>query len=533
MMNKRYLIPFLLSLPFFNFTYAFADTCKLNATCSIRVQHPSDNAWLEPVLTASDTILLGEKVKITDQQQKPGKVAGVNKDVNLGKTTQTGGIYAAENISLADGSVVAGDLVAKKVLRAPKSVAPTKFSWPGLPTSSLWKTSFKSKNTTSIDVKSLTVLAPGRYQKISVKPQAKLRLKTGIYYFDSLETNQNSEIILENKNGTVLIYVRDQITHAGRFVAKPSLSDVVVVYFGSKPINLLSEFDGSLVAPLADVTIHAVAGATHDGIFYAKKILVQDSAIIRGLSPTRKGPILAELKNALKSETIKDYAEGDALPAKEPAGFSDTATGKLLANHLKDMYGYGPNAEAQYQANLELLRKDAKAAVNELNSLYEKTPSTLSNQEMKWNLVQIMGDLKSPEAFEPLRNISQSPINTVDTSAYKSAHGESIDGQKWEQMIRSRAVDGLTQLAKSGHPGANEALLQIATSTTDARQRYAITGYLDAGSDYQSRVSDLQKVLPKDQQHLLSMTQDISKVEQGIPAEVQKAEVNGASTPVR
>jgi hypothetical protein len=183
---------------------------------------------------------------------------------------------------------------------------------------------------------------------------------------------------------------------------------------------------------------------------------------------------------------------GDVLPAQSDAKkrFPDTPVGRALQAHLLTLTDLTAGADARKQVSLAGLQQNPKEAAGNLMDAYRAAPK--QEHFGRWMLSLTLAELKSPEAYSALREIATSEIRL-----------ESADPEKHELMnesaIRQSAVRGLAFLAKNGHSGAEQDLLDLALnppSGEGAVRAMAIKGYLAAGGDYAVRVQTLLARLP-------------------------------------
>lgn len=105
-------------------------------------------------------------------------------------------------------------------------------------------------------------LAPGYYAALLVKEQGRVTLPSGDYYFDQLRVGEQGTLVLDDAAGPINLYVRQKLDfdgtweHAGEGVARLTL-----VYLGESDVKLADPFEGTLLAPGANLKLIAPAGA--------------------------------------------------------------------------------------------------------------------------------------------------------------------------------------------------------------------------------------------------------------------------------
>jgi len=101
---------------------------------------------------------------------------------------------------------------------------------------------------------------PGAYAAVQVFQNATLTLSTGTYYFDSLQLESGSHVVLNQTSGPVIIYVRTTLALRGdiRASASGAAPDLLLVYLGSTDASAEVAFSGTIVAPNARLFLGSV-----------------------------------------------------------------------------------------------------------------------------------------------------------------------------------------------------------------------------------------------------------------------------------
>ncbi len=137
-----------------------------------------------------------------------------------------------------------------------------------------WRVVFPPSNTEVVlKPRDSRTLAPGAYATVVVSPQATLTLQTGTYFFDSLTTLPHGRVLLEGL-GPFVVYVRTQLVYKGPIVLPAGVPDVelLVGFAGTSHAVIGSPFEGTFVAPRADVKLLHIGDAVHRGSFFAKAL---------------------------------------------------------------------------------------------------------------------------------------------------------------------------------------------------------------------------------------------------------------------
>ncbi len=146
-----------------------------------------------------------------------------------------------------------------------------------------WTINFPSMNQGSLDLapSGTRTISAGAFAGGTLGTAARLTLSTpGIYTLAGSLTMEPSSILdIDNRFGSVEIYLRDGFTFRGqislRDTAKPN---VLIGVGGAAPVAIDAPFRGILVAPRAAVTLISTASG-HAGAVYAKSILANPNTI--------------------------------------------------------------------------------------------------------------------------------------------------------------------------------------------------------------------------------------------------------------
>ena len=98
--------------------------------------------------------------------------------------------------------------------------------------------------------------------------------------FQSLTTEPQSEIILENHDAPVHIKIQSNISYKCEFVDSAGFYDTVVEYAGTNSLMMLAPFQGTYISPDADLYLGTSGALEFTGAFYAKRIEVHPDAVV-------------------------------------------------------------------------------------------------------------------------------------------------------------------------------------------------------------------------------------------------------------
>ncbi|QQO53706.1 MAG: HEAT repeat domain-containing protein [Thiohalocapsa sp. PB-PSB1] len=188
-------------------------------------------------------------------------------------------------------------------------------------------------------------------------------------------------------------------------------------------------------------------------------------------------------------------------------GSPDNPITEKIIDAVNCMGGVGDNAEIGYQKSLDKLRTDGEEAVPIIVAEYENLPE--GQYLDRWSLIQLLVELKQPSSSPALDKILSSPI---PPERAKSSHDD-FSTQGEEIMIRTTAIEAITQLALAENNEAVDLLLKHSQHENFSVKRAAIQDYLSIGGEKARKV--LMQLLPKSDHHILNIRrEDVRKIPQ-------------------
>ena len=282
-------------------------------------------------LAADGTLLIDDRASVQLPSGAPAEVSNMgSQDTNIGVEARTGGIWSQGRVVLRDRAQVLGFIRTAGTVEQGQQVSVTGSVEQGLsltpPQIISWQASLPSNALPAVMVPPDTqwpLLEPGSYESATVESRSTLPLRPGEYVFGSLELRPQSTVWVDDRDGPVVLYVRNQFIYRGGFVAlEGGQPDLVVVFLGTDPVVIESPFAGTVVAPNARVELGTVGPPGHSGAFFAKDLEVRPDTLV-----TERPPL--------------------ALLLLAPPGLSDCAA---LVQPREDLTGR--DREVAYQASL-------------------------------------------------------------------------------------------------------------------------------------------------------------------------------------
>lgn len=489
--------------------------------CTLEAHFAGVDNFNESALSAFTEMVLEKNVEVRDSPEKLGYISNLGKLTIIGEQSRIAGVYAGDELIIKRDALVSNRLFALLVRQGERVKLPEKVEMP--PDSHFtmrWSVEFPSLYNSEVTVSSneARILPPGYYKSLLLRPAGKVILTTGSYYFDNLVSEVGSVFELKNQDGTVVVNVRDQLSHRGIFKSEAVQSDILVNFFGNRTVEIFSEFDGSLMAPNAQVVMYPAENTVHDGMYYADVLFLHPGTVVQKARLSGKGEAFASLKVQAFSSDLNMHQKQLSAKSGEDLPFTDTEIGRLLNDHFFKMYGTGENSIQEYEKSLEALRERADEVISEVMETYKRTPETMNTQMRRLTLVEIMRSLKHEAAYQPLKEIVYSEVSP-DILAIESSHN--FYPTRQEDIIRVRAISGI---AGSGHVAVDDTLLDLMNKGTDFQKIYAAMGYLDSG-DREQRMAAMRANLPQELHYLMNMDDTplyLREDASGVLAELQK-----------
>jgi hypothetical protein len=325
------------------------------------LHYPQGQTRESMFLSASNYLQINDRVTVN----LPGtltNVAGLNIPGPVLPSVQIGAsvkghtnIFAGNNVWVRSQAIVDG------LIRTPGIITPQDGSvqllgaqQPGtaVPAETFtWTAEFPEIPATLPVVQGDVTLDPGAYVDLNVHG-GRVFLRSGVYYFETFNTEPNATVKIDNAAGPVVIYVRSQFTFKGPFVDAQQPAKVFVGYLGSSVAFLQAPFVGTMVAPHAEIELHRPTALKHQGSWFAKDIEVfSDSHILHVPFPWDELPTDDTDDDVPNSDgddldDLKDRCINDPLktePGDCGCGIPDTDTDDDLTPDCDDACPNDPN----------------------------------------------------------------------------------------------------------------------------------------------------------------------------------------------
>lgn len=243
-------------------------------------------------LTAQQVVLGADGILDLRDRSKLATANGAAPATNMGSGSTTVGVEAwsstllsKASVSLRDRAKVFGDVttsgtltrgndttisgvIAQQASLAARDIV-FRATFPG-----------SSRGDVMLEPNQSTPLDPGRSTNVNVKTNATLRLKSGVYYFETLTLEPQANLLLDETAGPVEIYLKSAFTFRGVVATTTGVApELLIVDFGSSTVFVEAPFRGNIIAPSARIVLGTTA-VGHTGAFFGKELELQPNTTV-------------------------------------------------------------------------------------------------------------------------------------------------------------------------------------------------------------------------------------------------------------
>jgi hypothetical protein len=250
-----------------------------STTCSGRELAAFDGIP-QAVLFGTESVVVGEHTVVRATREHASIVS--DGSVSIGAEAVVDHVISGGRASIGREGLVRGELVSAagadsqpgaRVLGSARTDAVRQRH------SIAWHVDFAGAGLTGVvlDPNEARTLAPGEYGDLVVPSGAKLTLTPGRYRFTSLAVNTNGTLAV--MPGETVLHVARSFSHQGRTEGTSAEARLVVGYLGELPAALEASFEGTLLAPNAELALGKVRNSKFVGAFAARKIDLGPSSV--------------------------------------------------------------------------------------------------------------------------------------------------------------------------------------------------------------------------------------------------------------
>jgi uncharacterized repeat protein (TIGR01451 family) len=292
--NPAISVPFVLSgpnatLPAGTYTVQYTEFDGKDTVLVTQTIRIYDVCLADLAVYATDALAIGEDTHIVESTSgfAPAASAGVV-ETDIGSDGQLGSIFSVAPVAIDDGTHVYGLVKSSGAISRGSGVVVDGPVEPNaallLPSLSTFPIAFPPATGGNVSVGSSrqASLSPGSYANVQIGALATLHLTSGTYFFESLQIGSAARISTDASGGRVTVHVANSlgIAPASIGVSAGVVPNLLLVYQGSQEIQLVESFAGTLVAPLARVTLSSQAPYTLRGAFFARDVVVEDGVAV-------------------------------------------------------------------------------------------------------------------------------------------------------------------------------------------------------------------------------------------------------------
>lgn len=198
-------------------------------------------------------------------------------------TNIRGNLTSGGPVTIAAQSVVSGFLRSGGTItkQAPVTIAGGEFPNAAIsstPTSWIVNIPDTNGGDVLLPLNTARTLAPGAWARLDTQNGARLSLRSGTYYFDSVTIEPGSQLLLDKTQGPILIYVKTTFSFKGTLVTTAGVATdtlIGVLGTGTNAAYVEGPMVGTVVVPNGNLDLRRTPNdVPHRGAFFAKSIHV-------------------------------------------------------------------------------------------------------------------------------------------------------------------------------------------------------------------------------------------------------------------
>lgn len=272
--------------------------CAPGANCTLTYELPSGLATGQVTVVAHNQLSLSDRSGVTLDDGSPAPVANTGTSTTeIGASVTVASVAARGHVFVRSAAKVLGAVhgtsfdiqqSAQVGSTAGPVAAPAKVTLG-------FKFPVTSGGDKILQPSQQLPLAPGRYGSLTVNRAATLKLAPGTYYLDSLQIESGGFLQIDATQGTVVVLIRQHFVHRGTLSYLGAASDALFGFLGTEDVFLEGEFDATVIAPAASLTIGPANNlpVTYDGTYYGNNLLVRSAAKIHRKQLSLEGSAIA------------------------------------------------------------------------------------------------------------------------------------------------------------------------------------------------------------------------------------------------
>jgi hypothetical protein len=290
---------------------AVTSPCTAGTPCSFSIVTPSTLTQASLLLSATGTLKIDDRVTVKETNGNPATIANLGTaTLQIGTDGHLGDIWSKGPVNIADRTVVNGTIHgAVSVTTGPGATVKAKDNKSFQTVTSTSSVTFPTQNAGGFNLEpgATGALGPGAFGAVVVKSNAKLKVGTGSYLMDSLDLEPQSTLALNTTAGPIVFYVRTSVILRGNITSTTDARDFTLVYLGSAALAVEAPFNGTVVAPSAQVNVGSVQPL--NGAYFAAGIEIFPGDTVTHVAS--RSPVVSTRQGLIQAETADGNSGGN------------------------------------------------------------------------------------------------------------------------------------------------------------------------------------------------------------------------------
>ncbi len=292
-------------------TSALSGACNDGTPCSFSIVTPSTLTQASLLLSATSTLKIDDRVTVNETNGNPATIANLGTaTLQIGTDGHLGDIWSLGPVTIADRTVVNGTIHGAVSVTTGNSVTvKAKDNKSFTTTTSTSSVTFPTTNAGGFDLEPGATgrLGPGSYGAVAVKSRSTFHVSTGSYLIESLDLEPQSTLTLDTTSGPIVFYVRSSVILRGTITSITDARDFTLIYLGTTPLAVEAPFNGTIVAPSAQVNVTSVQPLT--GAYFAAGIEVYPGDTVTHVAT--RNPVVGVREGQIQAETADGNSGGN------------------------------------------------------------------------------------------------------------------------------------------------------------------------------------------------------------------------------
>ena len=292
-------------------TSALSGACNDGTPCPFSVVTPSSLTQASLLLSATSTLKIDDRVTVKETSGTPATIANLGTaTLQIGTDGHLGDIWSRGPVTIGDRTIVNGTIHGNVSVTTGNSVTvKAKDNKSFTTTTNTSSVTFPTTNAGGFDLEPGATgrLGPGSFGAVAVKSRSTLHVSTGSYLMESLDLEPQSTLTLDTTSGPIVFYVRTSVILRGTITSTTDARDFTLIYLGSTALAVEAPFNGTIVAPSAQVNLTSVQPLS--GAYFAAGIEVYPGDTVTHVAT--RNPVFAPREGQIQAETADGNSGGN------------------------------------------------------------------------------------------------------------------------------------------------------------------------------------------------------------------------------